>query len=110
MTNDERALKGFLAAYFNEDWSLDAESPDAVVDEFIFDHNSTDALHPIVRALHVILSSQEPDDMLSSRLCKEFGCYFDPQGAGGSTRVWLQAVSDKLEREIDRRSSSEGVV
>jgi hypothetical protein len=103
MTADERALEQFLAAYFHQDWSLDAASPEEVVAEFLRDHPAGEQLLPVVRALHGLIDSGQDDARLSHRLTHEFGSFLDPRGDGESTRQWLRWLVDRIERELRAR-------
>src|SRR5215831_10898718 len=92
MRTDESAVKDFFASYFHEDWRLDAESPDEVIAAYFQEHGSVDDLEAFRRGLTHFLHTVQDDAVLSDRLHRAFGCYFDPQASGTSTREWLERV------------------
>jgi hypothetical protein len=103
MSNDYEALQNFIGGYFHEDWALDDASPREVVQRFFRDHDSIEELAPVFRALRELIEGPDDDEVLSSRLFKEFGSYYNPRNLGLSTRVWLQTLADDFEREIKAR-------
>ena len=98
-----QSLKEFLSAYFHQDWALDAQPWSDVVAQFFRDHELVTDLVPIAQALRLLIDTNEPDELLSARLFREFGSYFDPRGIGQSTRGWLTALTKEFDREIARR-------
>lgn len=96
MTNDESSLKEFLCAYFHEDWIVDAASTDEVVEQYFRDQPRLEELAHIARALDGLLANEASDELLSAKLFKEFGCYFDPLGVGQSTRLWLESLAQRI--------------
>jgi hypothetical protein len=103
MNDDQQALQDFIASYFHQDWALDDASPRDVVQRFFRDHDSIEELSPVFRALRELIGGPDDDEVLSSRLFKEFGSYYNPRNLGLSTRVWLQTLADDFEREIKAR-------
>jgi hypothetical protein len=103
MSNDYEALQNFIGGYFHEDWSLDDASPREIVQRFFRDHDSIEELAAVFRALRELIEGADDDEVLSSRLFKEFGSYYNPRNLGLSTRVWLQTLADDFEREIKAR-------
>lgn len=102
--NTYQSLKEFLSAYFHQDWNLEAKSPGEVVAQFFRDQTSVDELRRIVRALRELIDTGEPDEILSTRLFRDFCSFFDPRGVGESTRKWLISLANDFDREIAKRS------
>jgi hypothetical protein len=105
MTDDDHSLKRFLSGYFHEDWMEDAQDPADIVAMFLRDRKDTEDLHTVVRAIHAIVQDDMAEDELASRLFRQYGCYFDARGEGGSNRDWLREVAAQIEQEIAARSS-----
>lgn len=93
----------FFSAYFHDDWCLDASTEWDVIAQYFREQQSVESLIHVAKALHGLLAGDEDDETLSRRLFREFGSYFDPRGAGGSTRTWLARVAREFDEENARR-------
>jgi hypothetical protein len=85
----------FFAAYFHEDWSVDAASPDDVIDSFIAAHTGSECAH-IASLIDAFAAAVLDDQALERALFAELGCYYVPTADAQSTRGWLQRVSGRL--------------
>ena len=103
MNQDHEALKNFMAAYFHEDWPDCDGSSEEVVRHYFREQDSIDQLSSVLRALRELIEGDGDDEVLLSRLFREFGSYYNPLGGGLSTRAWLQSLADDFEREISVR-------
>lgn len=95
-TSHHERLSQFFSGYFHEDWELEAEDPNGIIDIYL--SQQADREHPVSVAadLDALTSSELSDDALSSMLFKDLGCYYDPSVDGLSARAWLQQVSRRL--------------
>lgn len=92
-------LYQFFAAYFHEDWPVEARSPDDVLSRFIR-QTPTDELRQLSRNVMAFVEDHSSEDELDEALFKELGCYFSPRLAGVSVKQWLMDVASTLARPI----------
>ena len=90
-------LGQFLGAYFNEDWSLDHETWQEVVDSYIASE-PPDLVTSAAEELKALLETEDDDSQLERRLLREFGCYFNTASVGLTPRTWLREVLGVLQQ------------
>jgi hypothetical protein len=95
MSDKMELLAQFFGGYFHEDWSLDAKSPNEVVDAYRRDSNAERRLE-LSKAIQEYSERFANGGELSDRLFHDLGCYYDPTADGVSARDWLQSVSSQL--------------
>ena len=89
-------LHQFFGAYFHEDWSLGADSPDEVVSAFIRERGDARELEQLSSGIMAFVEQYPEEDELGEALIKELGCSYLPLADGISTRSWLLGVAAKL--------------
>ena len=89
-------LVDFFAAYFHEDWDLDAPDAAGVVTVYM-NQNPDPHLHRRVAAAIEQFVREHPDgDALDAALFNKLGCYYLPSGDGKSTPQWLAEIVAQL--------------
>ena len=88
------ALQNFLSAYFHQDWQMEHETADAVVD--YYRHNESSELVAQTRVeAETLLGEDLDDDALGARL-SALGSEYDPTRDGATWRGWLQRLAQSL--------------
>lgn len=87
-------LENFFAAYFHQDWMVDHETPDAVVDDYL-GAESEATVSQLRSELGELLAQGLEEDALAAQL-RSFGCEYDPTRDGRSVRDWLQSIQVRI--------------
>jgi hypothetical protein len=88
-------LQHLAGAYFHQDYELDSESPDAVIDLFVRGEGAASAAElawEIDRLLNSPLTEREISDLWVSA----WGASYDPRDGGQDLRIWVSAVRNRL--------------
>jgi hypothetical protein len=88
-------LLDFFGAYFHEDWTLDDETPDLVLERYIRDATPTETAR-VANAIDAFAAAIADDSKLDEALFKELGCYYLSSADRQSTRAWLEHVCATL--------------
>jgi hypothetical protein len=83
-------LLQFFGAYFNQDWSMDDPTPEAVVGRFLRENSLTD-VNKVAAELRQLLESPLSDEELKNVVCDKFLCYYVPPSEI-SMRNWLTKI------------------
>ncbi len=89
-------LGQFLGGYFNEDWSLDDATWQAVVSRYLVSEPS-DSVAAAAAQLKALLATEADDSQLERTVLREHGCCFNPASVGVKMREWLKDVLRMLE-------------
>jgi hypothetical protein len=95
LAEDYPALSQLLAAYFHEDWKMDARNYAQLVREFVASEPPSLVGQASIELRGLLarpLSEAELEQALD-----EVGCYLYPAGTGITVRAWLDEVSVLLE-------------
>ncbi len=85
----------FLGGYFHQDWVVDREGWQEVVDDYVTE--TPDAVVAACAAeVRALLNAGLSDDDLG-RVLAGFGCSVDPSAFGLTAATWLAAVRARLE-------------
>jgi hypothetical protein len=96
MNADRRPeLFQFFAGYFHEDWAVDAQTTDEVIDTFIATHTQNERVH-LADLIDAFTAEVSDDQALEHAVFEELGCYYVPTADAKSARSWLHHVSSKL--------------
>ena len=87
-------LSQFFGAYFHQDWGLDSESPDHVVDEYLRE-NSRETVDKARRELGRLLEQSLSEKQLACEALA-LGRYYDPRADGIPLREWLRTLETTL--------------
>ena len=88
-------LYQFFAGYFHEDWTVDSENPDEVLNELVAEGRTRSELEELAGLIDDYLDTRS-DVSLEHALFTELGCYYTPSADGLSARAWLKHVSGQL--------------
>ncbi len=94
MTSELPTLGNFLGAYFHQDWMLDHDSPEAVVDDYV--RSESEATVARLRDELDALLARAPEEAELSALLHDCGCEYDPARDGVGYRDWLRSVRERL--------------
>lgn len=94
--NDYPALQNFLSAYFHQDWAMEHDTPQAVVDGYR-SGEAPDQLKATREDLARLLVV-EPDDAALGEEARRLGSEYDPTRDGSTWRGWLESVQAALSR------------
>lgn len=94
--SDTPALRNFLSAYFHQDWSMEHDSPDAVVSYFL--ESEADAEIVAVRDDLGKLAAEGLDEGVLGERMRGLGSEYDPGRDGGSWRGWLATLQERFAR------------
>ena len=100
--NEESLLYQFFGGYFNQDWDLDAASPEEVVLDFKRESDPKE-VQELAQSILRYADKFKNDADLDNALFKELDCYYSPSLKGQSAKSWLIGISEMLlsEREPD---------
>ncbi len=92
--NDFEALDSFIGNWFHQDWDLEADNWQALVEKFkvISRKERVAAVHQDLKAF---LKRHKQDADLDEMVFEEFGCGYDPRPEQ-SVRDWLVDVAAAL--------------
>jgi CdiI immunity protein len=86
----------FLAAYFHQDWVVDRDGWEEVVDEFVAE-SPRSVVAECAADLRRLLGAGLNDGELV-RMLEQLGCSVDPSAYGLTAGAWLAALLARLER------------
>ncbi|TWI06142.1 hypothetical protein IP90_00406 [Luteimonas cucumeris] len=88
------ALQNFLSAYFHQDWAVEHDSPQAVVDYYL-EGESERQVAQLRDEIARLLAQDLDEDTLAS-LVQELGSEYDASQDGGTYRDWLRDIEERL--------------
>jgi len=94
-------LHQFLGAYFHQDWTVEHETAEQVIDAFLADSDVED-LVIVRREISALLKLGKDEMGLRDYLLKELSCYYCYWNSWESGVSWMQHISDRLTDELDR--------
>jgi hypothetical protein len=105
MTADELdTLRQLFGAYFHQDWTLDADTPELIVDQFVADSGRTaEELTRLARLSQAFAAASPDEATLERALLTELGCYYAPSAEGATASAWLEHVAGRLSAAAERR-------
>ncbi|MGE2835414.1 contact-dependent growth inhibition system immunity protein [Mycobacterium sp. SMC-4] len=86
-------LHRFFAAYFHEDWDLEADDWDGIVDGYAADHPAAEHLRLLARELDNLRQAR-PESELEHFLVYTVGMYYWPKPL--TYNQWLGQVAERL--------------
>jgi L-rhamnose isomerase len=91
-------LSQFFGCYFNQDFVLDAPTPDGIIDIW------KDAATPSERSrladlIDEFIARPMSEEALEKSLFKDLGCYYNPSADRLTARQWLRHVSNRVRSE-----------
>jgi hypothetical protein len=91
----------FFAAYFNEDWDLDAPNDEGIIDRFIVETPSAVERREFAALVERFATHHHDDRLLAEAVFKVLGCYYLPREDVGM-REWLKRLAARLRAETQR--------
>ena len=89
-------LHQFFGAYFHQDWTLEAVSPDEIVHIFLNDGFCRNELLNLAADVETYADSKPNDAVTEEGLLNELGCYYLPSVNGIGAKAWLYHVAKLL--------------
>lgn len=97
-------LDSLFGAYFNQDWNLDYDSPEAVIRAFARD--DTKALEHAIEELKILLKEEHIKAEWYKIISDDFGCEYSLRLRNIEPIEWLRKVQKQLEEELSLAKSS----
>ena len=94
MRDDLPHLFQFFAGRFHQDWDVDAEDDDGVIERFLLEEPE-DFATAVRIELRSLLDMRLGEDELRRATWEDLGCEYN--AVGSSTRAWLQSVARRLD-------------
>jgi hypothetical protein len=99
-------LHRFFAAYFHQDWDLEADDWEGIVDGYAADHPAAELLRRLAQEVDGLREARpEPD--LEQFLVYTVGVYYEPKPL--TYKVWLGQIAERLREHaatIDNTSAT----
>jgi len=94
-------LHQFLGAYFHQDWMVEHETAEQVIDAFLADSDLED-LVAIRGEISALLNLGKDEMELRGYLLRELSCYYCYWNVWESGMCWMQHIVDRLAERLDR--------
>ncbi|GAA2514505.1 contact-dependent growth inhibition system immunity protein [Pilimelia columellifera] len=93
-------LKDFIGVNFGEDWDMNGDTDDAVIEAAIRLYMDSpyglEGLYPVVPEIDLWFSADPNDETTRRFLRDEVRSYYDPEDWGQRSNEWLRKVRDRL--------------
>jgi len=88
-------LTQFFSSYFHQDWPLEADTPNDVVNNYRSSEPPA-SVESASQELSKLLEMPIAPADLEAFILDELGCYYDPQSENQTVREWLESVQKSL--------------
>jgi phenylalanyl-tRNA synthetase beta subunit len=95
MTNQFPHLTQFFSSYFHQDWTLEANSPSEVVENYR-NSESPESIEGALAELNKLLEMPIAEPDLETFILEELGCYYSPEADNQTVKEWLHLVQESL--------------
>ena len=95
MTNQFPHLTQFFSSYFHQDWTLEANSPSEVVENYR-NSESPESIEGALSELNKLLEMPIAEPDLETFILEELGCYYNPEADNQTVKEWLHLVQESL--------------
>jgi phenylalanyl-tRNA synthetase beta subunit len=95
MTNQFPHLTQFFSSYFHQDWPLEANSPNEVVENYR-NSESPESIEGALAELNKLLEMPIAQPDLETFILEELGCYYNPEASNQTVKQWLHSVQQSL--------------
>ncbi|QVW23802.1 hypothetical protein KJF94_28885 [Pseudomonas hormoni] len=99
MNREFSELHDFFGAYFHQDWMVEHDSAEEVIDTFLADSDPED-LKLVRQELGFLLEQRKGEMELREYLLKELSCYYCYWNEWESGKAWLRHIAKKLGNDI----------
>ncbi|MCV7161688.1 contact-dependent growth inhibition system immunity protein [Mycolicibacterium brisbanense] len=88
-------LYQFFAAYFHQDWDLEADDWQGIVDDYVADHPAGERLQALAQEIDG-LRADRSESGLEQFLVNTVGVYYVPEPV--AYKEWLAQIADRLRK------------
>ena len=92
-------LHDFFGAYFHQDWLVEHETAEQVLDSFLTESH-VDDLMVVLKELNALLNQKKDEQVLREYLLKELSCYYCYWNAWPSGEAWLRHIASRLTKQL----------
>ncbi|WP_080922035.1 MULTISPECIES: contact-dependent growth inhibition system immunity protein [Pseudomonas] len=93
-------LHDFFGAYFHQDWTVEHETAEQVLDAFLAE-SDLESLRAVQLELNFFLQRRWSEEELRKYLLRELSCYYSYWNAWKTGKAWLQHIARKLSDKIN---------
>lgn len=99
MKNELCELHDFFGAYFHQDWMVEHETVEQVINAFLADSEPGD-LALVRDELKFLLDQRKDEVELRAYLLKELSCYYCYWNVWESGELWLRHIASMLDSKV----------
>jgi hypothetical protein len=92
-------LHDFFGAYFHQDWLVEHETAEQVLDSFLTESH-VDDLIVVLKELNALINLKKDELVLKEYLLKELSCYYCYWNAWPSGEAWLRHIASRLTKQL----------
>ncbi|MGJ7518215.1 contact-dependent growth inhibition system immunity protein [Pseudomonas baetica] len=100
MNKDFTELHDFFGAYFHQDWTVEHDTAEQVIDAFLSESDARD-LKAVKQELYELLDQKRAELELRTYLLRELSCYYCYWNEWESGESWLRHIANKLAYSLD---------
>ena len=101
MSRDFPELHDFFGAYFHQDWTVEHDTAEQVIDAFLAESDFED-LMTAWKELDVLIDQKRDEQVLREYLLTELSCYYCYWNAWESGESWLRHIANRLASRLYR--------
>lgn len=94
-------LHNFFGSYFHQDWIVEHETPEQVLDAFLTESH-IEALILVRSELNALLAQKQDEPILRDYLLRNLSCYYCYWISWESGESWLRYIAKKFNSRIER--------
>ncbi|OLT98667.1 hypothetical protein SAMN04490202_0154 [Pseudomonas reinekei] len=93
-------LHDFFGAYFHQDWTVEHETADQVIDGYLSESDEHH-LQIVLTELCMLIAQKKEELALREYMLKELSCYYCYWNTWESGDSWLLHIARKLQERLD---------
>jgi hypothetical protein len=101
MNADFAELHNFFGSYFHQDWTVEHETAEQVLDTFLTESH-IDELMKVRSELNALLAQKQDEPILRDYLLRTLSCYYCYWISWESGESWLRHIAKRLNSRIER--------
>ncbi|MDR6927986.1 MULTISPECIES: contact-dependent growth inhibition system immunity protein [Pseudomonas] len=101
MNREFPELHDFFGAYFHQDWLVEHDTAEQVLDSFLTESHIDD-LMVVRKELNALLDQEKDELVLREYLLKELSCYYCYWKEWESGQAWLRHIASRLAKRLER--------
>ena len=94
-------LHDFFGAYFHQDWTVEHDTAEQVIDAFVAE-SAIEDLMAVRHELLVLMDQGKDEFVLREYLLRELSCYYCYWNAWASGESWLRHIAGRLDSRTNR--------